>query len=158
MATTETGLESLFAAHGPATARLGKALRARLRARLPGLAEIVYVYGNQGALLISYSPTGLGYGGVCSLGLHRDGVKLHFGRGALLSKADPGRLLRGTGKTVRHVPLEAAADLDRPEIEALMAAALRLAKVRPVPGAEGAVILKADGQKARARRTARSRR
>jgi hypothetical protein len=38
--------------------------------------------------------------------------------------ADPARLLAGTGKVHRHVKLRAPADLDRPELRALLAAAL----------------------------------
>jgi hypothetical protein len=40
-------------------------LRAKLRDRLPGLFEIVYVYETQNALVISYSPTENGYEGLC---------------------------------------------------------------------------------------------
>lgn len=148
----ETQLASYFAKYPPAMTKLGKALRAKLRARLPGLFEIVYVYESQDALLISYSPTEHGYGGVCSLALYPSEVKLHFGQGAQLSKSDPSKLLQGRGKTVRHVVLSSAADLDRAEIEALIAAALKLAKVRLDAGAKGAVIVKAEEQKQRALR------
>ncbi len=133
-------------------ARLGKAIRKKLRARLPGLFEVVYVYENQGALVIAYSPTENGYEGVCSLGLYPEEAKLFFAQGAQLSKADPGRLLRGRGGTVRHVVLSKPADLDRPDIEALMAAALKVAKLRPRAGAEGSVVIRAEAQKARANR------
>jgi hypothetical protein len=156
MTNAETQLASWFSRYEPSTAGLGKALRARLRARLPGLTEIVYVYERQKALVISYSPTEHGYEGLCSLALYPDGVRLHFGQGALLAKSDPKGLLQGRGKTVRHVALNAAADLDRPEIEALMAAALKLAKVRIDAGATGSVILKAEEQKKRARSTAKA--
>jgi hypothetical protein len=146
----ETRLAGCFAKYEPAIAGLGRALRARLRDRLPGLSEIVYLYEGQDALVISYSPTGHGYGGVCSLALYPDRVKLHFGRGAELSKADPDGLLQGSGKTVRHVVLDAVEDFDRPEIQALLAAALRLAKVRPVAGAKGEVVFRVEAQKERA--------
>jgi hypothetical protein len=152
MTNAETQIASYFAKYEPAMAGFGKALRARLRARLPGFSEIVYVYENQDALLISYSPTERGYEGVCSIALYPDRVQLGFGQGAKLSKADPGGLLQGQGKAVRHVVLNSAADLERAEIEALIVAALKLAKVRPVAGAKGSVILKAAEQKKRARR------
>jgi len=80
-------------------------------------------------------------------------VKLFFGQGALLSKSDPKKLLEGRGKTVRHVVLNSVADFDRAEIEVLMAAALMLAKLRPDASAKGSVIIKAEAQKQRARRT-----
>lgn len=158
MTTAETQLASYFAKYEPGIVKLGKALRAKLRARLPGLIEIVYVYEGQNALVISYSPTGQGYGGLCSLALYPDVVKLHFGRGASLSKADPNKLLRGSGKTVRHVVLNSVADFDRAEIEALMAAAVKLADVRLDASAQGSMIIKAEAQKKRAARAASARR
>ena len=53
---------------------------------------------------------------------------------------------------MRHVVLNAVADFDRAEIEVLMAAALKLAKLRPDASAKGSVIIKAEAQKQRARR------
>ncbi len=148
----EAELASFFAKYEPAMAKLGKALRAKLRDRLPGLFEVVYVYENQDALVISYSPTEHGYEGVCSLALDPREAKLYFGQGAQLSNSDPNKLLQGRGKTVRHVVLNALADFDRAEIEVLMAAALKLAKLRLDASAKGSVIIRAEAQKQRARR------
>src|SRR6267142_2297236 len=148
----ETQLASYFAKYEPAMVKLGKALRAKLRDRLPGLFEVVYVYESQNALVISYSPTENGYEGLCSIALYPRCVKLFFGRGALLAKSDPNKLLQGRGKTVRHVVLNSVADFDRAEIEVLMAAALKLAKLRLDASAKGSVIIKAAAQKQRARR------
>ena len=152
MTNPETQLSSFFANYDPAIAKLGKALRAKLRDRLPGLFEIVYVYESQNALVISYSPTGQGYEGLCAIALYPREVKLFFGQGARLSKSDPSKLLQGSGKTVRHVVLNAVADFDRAEIEVLMAAASKLAKLRLDASAKGSVIIKAAAQKQRAAR------
>ena len=152
MTDAETQLASYFARYEPAMAKLGKALRAKLRGRLPGLFEIVYVYENQDALVISYSPTERGFEGLCSIGLYPRCVKLFFGQGARLSKSDPNRLLQGRGKTVRHVVLNSIADYDRAEIGVLMAAALKLAKLRLDASAKSSVIIKAEAQKQRALR------
>ena len=154
MTNAETQLASYFAKYEPTIAKLGKALRARLRDRLPGLFEVVYVYENQDALVIAYSPTEKGYDGLCSIGLYPHEVKLFFAQGARLSKADPNKLLQGRGN-VRHVVLKEVADFDRSEIEALMAAALKLAK--PQSSAKGSVIIKAEAQKQRARRATKAR-
>src|SRR5215469_13013542 len=151
MTTAEVQLASYFAKYEPAMAKLGKSLRAKLRARLPGLFEIVYVYESQGALVISYSPTERGYEAVCSVSVYPRLVKLAFGKGAQLSKSDPKKLLQGQGKTVRYVELNSVADFDRAEIEALIAEAVKLAKLRLDPRAKGAVIIKAEEQKRRAR-------
>jgi len=52
----------------------------------------------------------------------KDHVNVGFFFGALLK--DPARLLEGTGKVHRHHKLRTQADLERPELRALMAAAL----------------------------------
>jgi hypothetical protein len=152
----ETQLASYFAKYEPGMAKLGKALRAKLRARLPGLFEIVYVYESQNSLVISYSPTEKGYEGLCSIALYPDRVHLYFTRGAVLSKSDPSKLLQGSGKTVRHVVLNKVSDFDRAEIEVLMAAALKLAKLRLDASAKGSVIIKAEEQKQRASRAVKA--
>jgi hypothetical protein len=149
MTNAETQLAGYFAKYEPAMAKLGKALRAKLRARLPGLFEIVYVYEGQGALVISYSPTERGFEAVCSISVYPRLVKLGFGKGAELSKSDPNRLLQGQGKTARYVELNSIADFDRAEIEALIADAVTLAKLRLDPNAKGAMIIKAEAQRAR---------
>jgi hypothetical protein len=164
----ETQVAGFFAKYEPAVATLGKALRAKLRARLPGLLELVYVYERQSSLVISYSPTQTGADADCALALYPRQVNLCFTGGAQLSKSDPNKLLQGRGKMARHVVMNAAADLARPEIEVLMAAALNLAKVRLDANAKGSVVIKAEAQKQRAarrkqrpaatRRTARGRR
>lgn len=68
--------------------KLGKALRAKLRARLPGLFEIVYVYQSQYALVISYSPSEHGYEGLVSLGLYPSGARLFIAHGAVIIRAE----------------------------------------------------------------------
>jgi hypothetical protein len=149
MTTAEKQIVGYFARYEPALAKLGKALRAKLRKRLPDLCEVVYLYENQNALVISYSPTENGYDGLFSLRLDPGGARLYFTQAALLSKADPGKLLKGAAR-VRYVAMESAADFDRAEIETLIAAALELAKVRPDANAK--VIIRAEAQKQRATR------
>jgi hypothetical protein len=148
----ETQIASFFAKYDPAIAELGKAVRAKLRDRLPGLNELVYVYERQNSLVISYSPTEAGADGVCGIAVYPRKVNLFFAGGALLSKSDSSRLLQGQAKTVRHVVLDSVADFDRAEIEVLMAAALKLAKLRLDASAKGSVVIKAEAQKQRARR------
>jgi hypothetical protein len=154
--SAEKQVASLFAKYEPATAKFGKALRAKLRARLPGLSEIVYWYDNQDSLVISYSPTEHGYDALCTLALYPRMARLYFAKDPRLSKSDPNKLLQGSGTKVRFVVLNAVADLDRAEIEALMAAALKLAKLRLDAGAKSSVIIKAESQKQRARRAGKA--
>lgn len=158
MTNDEAQIASFFEKYDPAAAKLGKALRTKLRARLPGLNELVYVYENQKSLVFSYSTSEAGANGVCGIALYPDQVKLFLAGGAALSKSDPSGLLEGQGKAVRHVVMNSIADFERAEIEVLMAAALKLAKVRLDASAKGSVIIKAEEQKQRARRAAKARR
>src|SRR4026207_1023802 len=66
----EAQLATYFAKYEPGIAKLGKALRAKLRDRLPGLFEVVYFYESQDSLVIAYSPTENGYEALCSLALY----------------------------------------------------------------------------------------
>ncbi len=157
----ETQLAGYFAKYEPAMAKLGKAIRAKMRKRLPGLNELVYVYESQESLVIAYSPTDQGGGSDAPIGtaLYPDCAKLFFTHGTVLAKSDPGKLLQGKSG-VRYVMLNAAADLDRPEVEALIAAALKHVKLQLNPSAKGggegggAVIIKAEAQKQRAAKRA----
>lgn len=152
MTTPSATLAAYFSRYPAPVAKLGKACYAQLRARLAGYHQIVYLYEKQGALVISFSPTEQGYEGVCSLSVKAGEVKVFFTRGAELGRADSGRLLQGSGKTVRYVEVAAASDLERAEVEALFVAALKLAKPRVGDGAEGSIVFKVDSQKQRAER------
>jgi hypothetical protein len=150
--SAEAQVTSFFAKYAAPIAKLGKALRTKLRARLPGLMELVYVYERQDSLVLSYSPTETGSAGVCALALYPDRVRLFFTGGAHLSKADPQGLLQGGGKEVRFVEMTAVADYDRPEIEALVAAALKLGRIDLDAGGKHVTVIKAEAQKKRAAR------
>jgi hypothetical protein len=67
--------------------------------------------------------TGAGYKGlIFTVSPHRAHVTLGLAGGATLP--DPGGLLEGKGKVHRHVKLHTQQDLDRPELLALMRAAI----------------------------------
>ncbi len=74
----ERRLAELLERCEPRVARLGKSVRKQLRARWPGLHELVYLYENQGALVLSYSPTERGAEGVCALALRPDELHLYL--------------------------------------------------------------------------------
>ena len=90
----EAQVAGYFERYEPGIADVGRAVRTRLRDRLPGLFEVVYLYGNQDALVISYSPTENGYEALFSLRVDPRGVKLYFAQSPLLSKSDPTKLLK----------------------------------------------------------------
>jgi hypothetical protein len=63
-------------------------------------------------------------GAVCQIGVKRGKVRLDFIHGIRL--ADPSRLLQGNRLSKRFIPIESAADAERPEIAALIREAAAL--------------------------------
>jgi hypothetical protein len=133
-------------------AKLAATLRSRLKKRLPGLFELVYLYENQGSLVISYSPTERGIDGVCAIAVHPDELRLCLSKAAELAKRHPHTLLKGSGKTVRHVVLTKISEFERPEVQALLATTIQLAKLPPESERRGVLVLKVESQKERSRR------
>lgn len=105
-----------------------KALRSALRRRFPTAHELAYDYGRQ--VVIAYGPTDKGIDAVVTIVAREDEVQLHFNNGPSLP--DPKKLLKGKAKMTRYIPVESARRLAAPEVEALIVAATRLAKV-PMP-------------------------
>ena len=114
----QSDADAFLAAYSDTVRELACAARAALGKALPGSMEGV----DRSAKLLSYS-YGPGYKGlVCTLLLSKTGVKLGIFRGSELP--DPTGLLQGAGKVHRHVQLRSLADLERPELQRLLAAAL----------------------------------
>ncbi len=137
--TPEAELRLLFARFDPKDQKLFRSVRAAVRKRLPTANELAYDYSNQ--VVIAYSPTDRPYDAVVSFAARTDGVRLYFMHGPQLP--DPKKLLLGTGKQARFVPLEAAGQLAHPDVEALIVAAIDLASVPLPPKGPGKLILKA---------------
>jgi len=62
----------------------------------------------------------------------KDHVIFGFVRGAMLR--DPGKLLEGTGKYLRHVKLRSLADVRRPAVLSLLEESAELNRNEPVTG------------------------
>ena len=124
-----------------------RALRRALRTRLPGAYELVYDYGKN--FVIAYGPTDRGYEAVVAIAAQANRLALSFGQGASLP--DPAGILRGRGRQVRSVPLNSAADLDRPELESLPREAIARAVV-PLRGGSGHLVIRSGPAKRRGRR------
>src|SRR5206468_12498380 len=90
----EAQLRTLIDKFAPAHLRLIGAMRRSLRKRLPTAHEVVYEYGNLGAVVVSFSPNERGYEGVLAIRASADGVKLYFNQGKELP--DPAKLLQGS--------------------------------------------------------------
>jgi hypothetical protein len=144
--TPEAQLKSLIDKFDPKEQRLIRSVRAAVRKRLPTANEVVYDYGF--SLLIGYSPTDRGIDSPVSIATRDGGLRLYFMNGPKLP--DPKKLLVGSAKQVRFIPLEAASRLKHPDVEALIAGAIKLASASMPAKGGGTVIIKATTASKRA--------
>ena len=129
--------------------RLIRQVRKAVRARLKGAHELVY--DNYNFFVIGYSPTERPSDAIVSITARANSVGLCFIQGASLP--DPKNVLRGEGNQTRSIRLESAAVLARPEIEALIAAAIDQNDV-PLSNTRGKLIIRSVSAKQRPRRSA----
>jgi hypothetical protein len=128
--------------------RLIRAVRQALRKRFPTANELVY--DNYNFFVIGYSPTERPSDAILSMAARANGVGLCFMHGAKLP--DPNHLLLGSGNQTRFIRIDSARILERPEVEALVAAAVARARV-PLPIAgRGKLIVRSVSAKQRPRR------
>jgi hypothetical protein len=132
----------------PGHQRLIRAVRRALRTRFPTAYELVY--DNYNFFVIGYSPTERPSDAIVSIAAGANGIGLCFVRGASLS--DPKKILLGSGKQTRFIRLESAGVLARPEVEALLAAAIAQAKTPLRTTGRGMLIIRSVSVKQRARR------
>jgi len=136
----EAQLRSFIDRLDPKMQKLSRSVRAALRKRFPAANELAYDYSK--FFVIAYSPTESGIDAPVSFAGRADGLDLYFSNGPQLP--DPKKLLRGSGKLVRFIRLEAARDLAHPDVQAFIAAALEHASV-PLPSkGKGGLIIKTN--------------
>jgi hypothetical protein len=129
--SAEERLRSFVAKFSPKDQKLIRSVRQAMRRRLPTANELVW--DNYNFFVIGYSPTERPSDSVLSIAARANGVGLCFIYGAKLP--DPKRVLQGSGRQTRFLRLESPDVLARPEVEALLAAAIARA---PTPySAEG---------------------
>ena len=145
--TPEAQVKSFIGKFDPDNQSLIRAVRRALRKRLPTATELVY--DNYNFFVIGYSPTARPSDAVFSIAAAANGVGLCFLQGARLR--DPGKVLHGSGNQTRFLRLESAAVLERPEVKALMAAALSNAKPMPASG-RGELVIRSISARQRRRR------
>ena len=145
MSDAEKRLKAFIAKFEPRHQSLIRAVRKVMRARLPGAYELVY--DNYNFFVIGYSPTERPSDSIFSIAAAANGVNLFFLRGASL--ADPKKVLQGAGRQVRFIRVPSVEVLDRPEVKALMAAAM--AKGKPLDG-DGELVIRSVSAKQRPRR------
>src|ERR1700731_4825508 len=118
--TSEEQLASFIDKFDPKHAALIRSVRKALRKRLPAANELVY--DNYNFFVIGYCSTERPSDCVVSIAAGANGVGLSFYRGATLP--DPHRILLGSGNQNRFIRIESAEMLGRPEVEALIGAAV----------------------------------
>ena len=144
----ERRLEGFIRKFDPADQRLIRAVRKALRKQFPTANELVW--DNYNFFVIGYSPTERPSDSIVSIAARANGVGLCFIHGAGLP--DPGKLLLGSGRQTRFIRLESAAVLARPEVEALLAAAIARAQTPLAAGGRGKLLIRSVSAKQRPRR------
>jgi len=140
MPAPEAQLRSFNDRFDPKHQKFIRSVRAAVRKRFPTANELAYDYSS--FFVIAYSPTDRGIDAIVSIAARADRVDLYFSHGPQLP--DPKKLLRGSGKQVRFVRLEAASQLAHPDVEAFIAAAIDLASV-PLPSkGKGSLVIKTN--------------
>jgi hypothetical protein len=148
-ASAEKRLTTFIAKFEPKHRALIRAARRALQKRLPNANELAY--DNYNFFVIGYCATERPSDCIVSLAAGANGVGLSFPYcGASLP--DPHKLLLGSGSKNRFIRLDSAQTLARPEVEALIAAAIVRAKT-PLPS-RGArkLIIRSVSAKQRPRR------
>jgi hypothetical protein len=146
--SAENQLAGFIAKYSPEIGAAAHEVLAKMRELTPGAVEMVY--DNYNALVIGFGPTERASEAVFSIVLYPRWVTLCFLQGAKLR--DPDRVLKGKGSVARHIVLEDTMDLEKPEIESLISAALKCA-AKPLDGANTRrLIIKSVSAKQRPRR------
>ena len=151
MARTESEKEQLdrfLDAFTPEIAAFARVALVKMRKRLPNAVEMIY--DNYNALACGFGPTERTSEAIFSIAVFPKNVNLFFLQGAALS--DPKGLLQGEGNVVRYIRLEDEKTLDRADVQAMMAAALKMAKVPMDKKAEYKLVIKSVSAKQRPRR------
>jgi len=149
-ADAERQLETFIGKFAAKDQQLIRAVRRAVRKRFPTANELVW--DNYNFFVIGYSPTERPSDAIVSIAARANGVGLCFIHGAALP--DPKKVLLGSGSQTRFVRVESAGVLARPEIEALVAAAIARAKIPLPAGGRGKLIIRSVSAKQRPRRKA----
>ena len=117
-------LDQFLARHDELPRRLAFGLRSIVVRELAPCHEYIFTMRSKVVLLYSASERIIA-DGICMISVFRRHVTLTFVEGVELS--DPAQCLRGSGKTMRHLRISTAEDLERQVIRAFLQQARRLA-------------------------------
>jgi len=145
---TEKQLAGFIDKFSPEMASQIRAARAALRKRLPAANELVY--DNYNFFVIGYCATLRPSDCVLSLVADAHGIRIAFYYGSTLP--DPRGILQGSGNQNRFIHLESVRDLARPEVEALIRAAVAHGKAPLPKSGRGTLVIRSISAKQRPRR------
>ena len=146
--TAEQQLKTFVAKFEPKHQKLIREVRTALRKRLPTAVEMVY--DNYNFFVIGYSPTERPSDAILSMVGGPNGVSICFIWGAKLP--DPKKLLSGGGNQTRFLRLEGAQALAKPDVRALIAAAVDRSKAKFRAKGRVELIIRSVSAKQRPRR------
>ena len=144
----ERRLDEFIAKFDEKNQKLIRDVRKAMRKRLPTANEMVY--DNYNFFVIGYSPNDRPSDAIFSIAAGANGVSICFIQGARLE--DPDKLLSGGGSQTRFLRVESAKDLARPEVEALLAAAIAQSNTPLKPTGRGTLVIRSVSAKQRPRR------
>ena len=148
--SAEKQLDGFLGKFTPEVADLARKTLVKLRKLLPHAKELVY--DNYNALAIGFSPSEQSSEGIFSIALYPEHINFFILQGAKLR--DPKGLLQGAGSVVRHIAKIDEKTLDRADVKAMMATAIKMARVPFDDDAEYELIIKSVSAKQRPRRPA----
>jgi|GEM_PF-388863 len=146
--SAEEQLGGFIAKFTPEIATRTRAVLAKMQSLLPGSFELVY--DNYNALVVGFGPTDRASDALFSIAVYPRWISLFFLHGSGLS--DPAHLLQGSGKSVRHIVLNQAENLDLPPVRTLMGQALKRSSKPLDPMQPRRIVVKSIATKQRARR------
>jgi len=146
--TPASRLAELIGKYTPEIAAAFASARRKMRALVPRGYELVYE--NYNALGIGYGPGEKGSDAIVSIVAYPRWITLFFLYGANLK--DPDSLLQGKGSRVRSIRLESPNDIDRADINQLIARAFapHVARFKECPRLR--LVMKSTASKRRSRR------
>lgn len=144
----ESRLREFIEKFEPEHQTLIRAVRRKLRKRFPTAIEMAY--DNYNFFVIGYSPTERPSDALVSIAAGASGIGLCFIQGARLP--DPQKILLGSGKQTRFIRLPSATVLDRPEVDALLSAAVAQAKTPFAASGRNRLVIRSVSAKQRPRR------
>lgn len=149
--TAARQLDGFLKKFDPAVAADARTALEIMRQRLPGALELVY--DNYNALAIGFGPTERASDGIFSIAVFPRWVSLFFLQVFAIPLTDADRaLLKGTGKTTRHIVLSPPALLNTRPVRSLMTRALTHAAHPLDPHQPHRIVIKSISAKQRPRR------